>query len=87
MLFRHDKMIFNLVARGLIIMLVAMTASVIIVSWTSSDLPPDLYLRSIRAALFIPMLISPPISLRVGFLNYRYFELHCKVSGLPIMTK
>ena len=35
MLFRHDKMIFNLVARGLIIMLVAMTASVIIVS--SSD--------------------------------------------------
>lgn len=82
MLFRHDKMIFNLVARGLIIMLVAMTASVIIVSWTSSDLPPDLYLRSIRAALFIPMLISPPISLWVGFLNYRYFELHCKVEWL-----
>lgn len=79
----HSKtLIFNLAARGLIIMLIAMTASVTIVSWISSDLPPDLYHRSIVAALLIPMLISPPISLWVGLLNYRYFRLHGKAEWL-----
>lgn len=79
----HSKtLIFNLVGRGLIIMIIAMTASVAIVSWISSDLPPDLYHRSIVAALLIPMLISPPISLWVGLLNYRYFRLHGKVEWL-----
>ena len=79
----HSKtLIFNLAARGLIIMLIAMTASVTIVSWISSDLPPDLYHRSIVAALLIPMLISPPISLWVGLLNYRDFRLHGKAEWL-----
>lgn len=79
----HSKtLIFNLAARGLIIMIIAMTASVAIVSWISSDLPPDLYHRSIVAALLIPMLISPPISLWVGWLNYRHFKLHRKVEWL-----
>lgn len=79
----HSKtMIFSLAARGLVIMLIAMTASVAVVSWISSDLPPDLYHRSIVAALLIPMLISPPISLWVGFLNYRYFKLHGKIEWL-----
>ena len=79
---RSKSMIFKLAARGLIIMLIAMTASVAVVAWISSDLPPGLYHRSIVAALLIPMLISPPISLWVGWLNYRYFKLHGKVEWL-----
>ena len=78
----RNRMIINLVGRGVIIMLVAMAASAAIVSWMSADLPPPLYRRSILAALLIPMLISPPISLWVGMLNYRYFKLHCKVEWL-----
>lgn len=78
----RNRMIFNLVARGFVIMLFAMAVSASIVAWLSTDLPPDLYRRSIRAAILIPMLISPPVSLLVGRLNYRYYLLHCKVEWL-----
>lgn len=78
----RSRMIFNLVVRGAIIMLFAMGASVTVVAWISTDLTPDLYRRSIFAALLIPMLISPPVSLMVGRLNYRYYLLHCKAEWL-----
>ena len=78
----HNRVIFYLVARGAIIMLFAMAVSVAIVAWTSSDLPPDIYRRCIRAALFIPVLIAPPISLLVGWQNYRNYLLHCRVEWL-----
>lgn len=82
MLVGRNRMIFNLVARGVVIMLFAMTASVSVVALISTDLPPDLYRRSIHAALFIPMLISPPVSLLVGRLNFRNYLLHRKVEWL-----
>ena len=67
----RKRMIVNLVGRGVIILLIAMAASAAIVSWMSADLPSDLYRRSILAALLIPMLISPPISLGSGPIDLR----------------
>ena len=78
----RNRMILTLVVRGAFILLVAITASVAIVSWISADLPPHGYRRSIHAAVLIPLLISPPISFWVGMMNYRYYKLHCKVEWL-----
>lgn len=76
------KIIRNLALRGFGIMLFAMGVSASLVAWLSVDFPPDLYQRAVLFALVIPMLISPPISLMVGRLNYKYFLLHRKAEWL-----